>query len=198
VNGSELVGCRVQNWICCDRWYLGAGPDPQSQSGEPCWSCCSCWVCMVALRATPAHARDNLSTTAGFSQALAAPPMQASHAIGRGPRAALRAWSSDRRTVDETNAWMEEARIQAILGGCGRSLASVKSVCFMIGGVCMLDLSVSQVRHSVLHCFRQGNQRHECCSIPAKARLVACLGVDVSLQWHLQQLFGLCQGCMLD
>jgi len=79
-----------------------------------------------ALRAAPAYARDNLSTTAGFSQALAAPPMQASHAIGRGPRAALRAWSSDRRTVDETNAWMEEARIQAILGGCGRSLASVK------------------------------------------------------------------------
>ena len=69
------------------------------------------------------------ATQASVSQALSAPPMQASHAVGRGPRAALLAWSKDRLNVGETRTWMEDARLEAILGGCRRSLDSVKSVC---------------------------------------------------------------------
>ena len=87
-------------------------------------------VCRVAL----GPATECVSTEAIISQALEAPPMQALHVVGRGPRAALRAWNSDHRTVSETNAWLEDARLQSILGGCGRSLASVKSVFLMLCG----------------------------------------------------------------
>ena len=65
---------------------------------------------MVVHRAAPENARESLSVTM-----LAAPPMQASHAVGRGPRAALQAWSSECRTADESNQWLEDVRLQAIL-----------------------------------------------------------------------------------
>ena len=59
-------------------------------------------------------------------QVLDAPPMPAEQAIGRGPRAALQVWQSEKRNVGETRAWLEEARLEAVLGSCRRSLPSVR------------------------------------------------------------------------
>ena len=71
------------------------------------------------------------STEAAVSRVLSAPPLQDVHAVGRGPRAAIRAWSNDKRSVSESAAWLEEARLQAILGSSSRSLNSIKSVHFV-------------------------------------------------------------------
>ena len=48
-------------------------------------------------------------------------------AEGLGPRAALRKLGQQNLSRDEKEAWIEGARIDAILGNCSRSLASVKS-----------------------------------------------------------------------
>ena len=49
-----------------------------------------------------------------------------SHAVGHGPKAALRVWQCSRMNVAETVAWLEEARLESILGSCRRSLPSVR------------------------------------------------------------------------
>jgi len=71
-------------------------------------------------------AQESASAAAHVSRMLSAPPPLDGHAIGKGPRAAIRAWNSDKRSVSETAAWLEEARLQAILGSCSRSLESVQ------------------------------------------------------------------------
>ena len=78
-------------------------------------------------RTAKARAVDSAHLRVG--QALSTPPMPAPHAVGRGPRAALKAWKGDRMSAGESGAWMEDARLEAILGGCRRSLESVKYVC---------------------------------------------------------------------
>ena len=55
----------------------------------------------------------------------AAPPVE-----GLGPRGALRHMQLAARSLEEKKSWMEEARVDAILGACRLSLRSVKS------GVC--------------------------------------------------------------
>ena len=110
-----------------DHWCVDAGPDPQLSLGES-WVCmCRGRVHIVLCRKAKERAVD--VAHANVIQALSAPPMQALHAVGRGPRAALLAWSNDRLNVGETRSWMEDARLEAILGGCRRSLDSVRSVC---------------------------------------------------------------------
>jgi len=59
-------------------------------------------------------------------QVLAAPPMPATQAIGRGPGVALRKWQRERMNISETRAWTEEARLEAVLGSCRRSMPSVR------------------------------------------------------------------------
>jgi len=45
----------------------------------------------------------------------------------KGPRAALRELQLSSRSAVERRIWVEEARFDAILGSCPRSLTSVKS-----------------------------------------------------------------------
>ena len=65
------------------------------------------------------------STRVDIAQVLETPRVPTSHAIGHGPMAALRVWQSNRRNVAETAAWLEETRLEAILGNCRRRLPSV-------------------------------------------------------------------------
>ena len=65
-------------------------------------------------------------------QMLENPIASATIAVGRGPRAALRVWQEDRRSVAETSAWLEEARLEAVLGSCRRSLPSVRCACMLL------------------------------------------------------------------
>ena len=46
---------------------------------------------------------------------------------GRGPRAALDSLELPSMSVQQRQAWIEEARVKAILGSCSRSMASVRS-----------------------------------------------------------------------
>ena len=62
-------------------------------------------------------------------QALAAPREASRQAVGKGPRAALLAWQQEGLNVEQTRAWMEKARLEAVLGSCKRSLPSVRFVC---------------------------------------------------------------------
>ena len=59
-------------------------------------------------------------------QMLTRPLVTNSHAMGCGPRVALRKWQSNRMNVTETAAWLENARLESILGSCQRSLPSVR------------------------------------------------------------------------
>ena len=46
---------------------------------------------------------------------------------GRGPRASLDSLELPSMSVQQRQAWIEEARVKAILGSCSRSMASVRS-----------------------------------------------------------------------
>ena len=65
-------------------------------------------------------------------QALDAPQAEATHAVGNGPRAALKQLVNERKNVAETRVWLEDARLEAVLGGCRRSLPSVRCVCMFL------------------------------------------------------------------
>ena len=67
-------------------------------------------------------------TNVDIQQVLERPLVVTSHARGHGPRVALRTWLSGRRSVAETAEWLEDARLEAILGSCRRSLPSVRCV----------------------------------------------------------------------
>ena len=47
-------------------------------------------------------------------------------AAGKGPRKALATLGLQRRSIAENSAWMESARLEAVLGSCRRSLPSVR------------------------------------------------------------------------
>ena len=112
------------------------------------------WCAACVLRAAEDRTKVTVCTDdrahVSLSQALSAPPMHATHAVGRGPRAAQKAWSKERMTVCETNAWMEKARREAILGGCRRSMDSVKSVCFRVVLVCTVVVLLAR---SGIQCY---------------------------------------------
>ena len=73
-------------------------------------------------------------------QALAVPHVPATQAVGRGPRAALQVWQSEHKGVGETRAWLEEARLEAVLASCSRSLPSVRCAC-KDGAACVYHVS---------------------------------------------------------
>ena len=65
-----------------------------------------------------------------------------------GPRAALRRLQRQGLSKDEKEAWIEGARVDAILGNCNRSLDSVKS-----GIRCYLAFAGVPTMLSVVHYF---------------------------------------------
>jgi hypothetical protein len=48
-------------------------------------------------------------------------------AVGKGPRKALLAMDFGNMTAQGRKAWVEESRLQSILGSCHRSLPSLRS-----------------------------------------------------------------------
>ena len=60
--------------------------------------------------------------------ALDQPRADGDLATNRGPRAALQAWVKEKMTVSEILVWLEDARLEAILGSCRRSIPSVRYV----------------------------------------------------------------------
>jgi len=48
-------------------------------------------------------------------------------AVGKGPRKALLAMDFGNMTAQDRKAWVEESRLQSILGSCHRSLPSLRS-----------------------------------------------------------------------
>ena len=72
--------------------------------------------------------RDAAPTRADIVHVLGVPRVPDTLALGRGPRAALQVWQGERRSIAETRRWMEEARMEAVLGSCRGSLPSVRLV----------------------------------------------------------------------
>ena len=62
-------------------------------------------------------------------------------ALGRGPRQAMRHVDLNLRTPQQKRIWLEEARLNAILGGCKKSLPSIRS-----GVRCYLAFASKQPR----------------------------------------------------
>jgi len=90
-------------------------------------------------------------TNVDIQQVLERPLVVTSHARGHGPRVALRTWLSGRRSVAETAEWLEDARLEAILGSCRRSLPSVRCVgCYLSWRACV---SVSCVLRAGITCY---------------------------------------------
>ena len=85
--------------------------------------------------------RDAAPNRVDIVQALGEPLVPDTLALGRGPRAALQVWQGERRSIAETRLWMEEARMEAVLGSCKGSLPSVRLVCkcsFCLAATCMV------------------------------------------------------------
>ena len=102
-------------------------------------------------------------------QALAAPRVPATQAVGRGPQAALKVWQSERRSVGQTRTWLEEARMEAVLGSCRRSLPSVRCACMncvLVQLACIMLLD--QGRDQMLFGFRGSDRGRQCGEVPAQ------------------------------
>ena len=84
-------------------------------------------------------------------QILTRPLVTNSHAVGCGPRVALRKWQSSRMNITETAAWLESARLESILGSCQRSLPSVRwAVLVMSVGISVLVFACTGQEYHVI------------------------------------------------
>ena len=122
------------------------------------------WVCSMCIgdRAASPPRVD-------IVQAFAVPHVPATQAVGRGPRAALQVWQSERRSVGETRAWLEEARLEAVLGSCRRSLPSVRCACKNVALVLHACIMLAdQGWDQMLFGFCESDRVRQCGGVPAQ------------------------------
>ena len=106
------------------RWAIEIASEATAYQVGAKWRVWVCCMCIGGRALALPHVPD-------IMQALAVPLVPAMQAVGRGPQAALKVWQSERRSVGETRTWLEEARMEAVLGSRRRSLPSVRCACMI-------------------------------------------------------------------
>jgi len=99
-------------------------------SGEFCDVVCvaTCACSVVCRQALQSNRRSQLCEVSHALSTAGAAKAKESAAAHVGPRKALAKLQLDRMSIAENKAWLEAARIEAVLGSCRRSMPSVRYV----------------------------------------------------------------------
>ena len=114
-------------------------------------------VCSVVCRQDlQINRRSQLSEVSHALSTAGAAKAKESAAAHVGPRKALAKLQSDRMSIAENKAWLESARLEAVLGSCRRSMPSVRYVVGSCIALWLIGLC-AQVGNTVLCRLRKSD-----------------------------------------